>query len=233
MKNPDFVAKYWPSLVKVAKQNNTTVEKLLKTAQPNQPPVDDAVKKNSTTAPKDRKQHGNLQSNTLDHYFNVEKLGELPNDHIMSLFRLKMPGPGSIDPLKYARLRLNALKSPQFILPLKKPSHIELMFTQYVNSSANQCFLATSLAEYKLRQENSVPSFKLTFFNEFLTKNLVLTSMWHDNSLTQDEARLLSSLIILVYTSKSPDCKYELLTQFTSGDANFSIDKLLTCLDTL
>lgn len=182
-----------------------------------------------------------LPYKTLSSYMAVEKLHELPLKEIELLWRARFAKKerslqAVIQGEQFGTIFANAFKNPNFILPLPKGDDgYEMHFVQwnFVGKNTTHCML-TSLAEYQLHKEYAKPHTTLLFHQELLeNKELVLMNgeVEADVPLTMDEAQLLVLNVQRFYgglkESKATKEKVALLRDFTSGNPNFDMKKLI------
>lgn len=258
-----FHEKYAAKLRAKAQSQGITVEELLAKAQPESEKLrlsDVAELQTQTKAFRNKavsessKQPKTLQglpkskplSMDLDSFVDVDKLRPHAAKEIEMLWKarfLNTPNAfsGAMSADAFSKLYINARKYPTFVLPLPHKAHgIELHYVQwsFVTSETVYC-LITSLAQYKLHTEYAHPH--TTFMlhtNLAADKQVVLTNaVIQDNEVSTENAALLVLNLQRFYTADPKTVhgqpKADLLRQFNTGDASFSVDKLIEATETL
>lgn len=182
-----------------------------------------------------------LPYKTLSSYMAVDKIRELPMKELEFLWRARFQNKDRslqavLEGHQFATIFANAFKNPNFILPLPKGEDgYEMHFVQwsFVGGDTTHCML-TSLAEYQLHGEFAKPHTTLEFHQELLEeKEVVLMNgqVESDVPIAMDEAQLLVLNVQRFYgglkDSEATKRKVALLRDFTSGNRNFDIQKLI------
>lgn len=178
---------------------------------------------------------------TLDSFIDVEKAKELPAKELQFIWRARFQNKegnfhAALNSIQFAKMYANAFKNPSFILPLpKNEDGYEMHFVQwsFVGPKTTHCML-TTVAEYKLHKEYAKPHTTLMFHQDLADKtDLVLMNgqLEADVPLTMEEAQLLILNVQRFYggltDKEGSKRKLELLRDFTSGNPNFDMDKLI------
>lgn len=178
---------------------------------------------------------------TLDSFIDVEKAKELPAKELQFIWRARFQNKegnfhAALNSIQFAKMYANAFKNPSFILPLPKTEDgYEMHFVQwsFVGPKTTHCML-TTVAEYKLHKEYAKPHTTLMFHQDLADKtDLVLMNgqLEADVPLTMEEAQLLILNVQRFYggltDKEGSKRKLELLRDFTSGNPNFDMDKLI------
>lgn len=177
---------------------------------------------------------------TMESYIDVDKILELPNEHIQVIWKARF----ELDPRnlhavltseQFAKIYVNAFKNPSFILPIPKGDGYEMHFVQwqFVGPETTHCMI-TTVAEYKLHKEYAKPHTSITFHQELIAnKNLVLMNGYceTESSLSMDEAQLLVLNVQRFYggvgNEEGAATRQKLLQDFTSGTETFDMDALV------
>ncbi|MCJ1286884.1 hypothetical protein MMC26_006230 [Xylographa opegraphella] len=181
---------------------------------------------------------------TLASFLDVPKTLTLPPAEIASIWRLRHASSatslcGTVPAATYARMLLTAHKHPQFILPLPRPADpatdtpatTEIHFLQWTFPSAHTAtVLFTHLAEYKLRGEFSQPHTTVTHHAELAAeKGVVLLqgNVLEGRGVSVDEGRWLLMCLQKFYGWESRGERGKLLEQFSGGDGDFRLERLV------
>ena len=133
----------------------------------------------------------------------------------------------------YSRLHETARRHPQFILPLPREGQgAEIHFLQWTYPTpTTTTVLFTHLAEFKLRGEFSQPHTTVTHhLNLAGPKGLVLLhgSVIDGRGITVNEGKWLLMCLQKFYGGGEDQVERQrLLEQFSQGDENFKVEKLL------
>lgn len=178
---------------------------------------------------------------TLASFIDVEKVKELPRKELEFVWRARFQNKertlqAMMEAHQFATIFANAFKNPNFVLPLPRSEDgYEIHFVQWAFPGPNttHCML-TTLAEYQLHKEYAKPHTTLMFHQELIEdKDVVLMNgqVELDVSLTMDEAQLLVLNVQRFYgglkESEGSKRKLALLRDFTSGNPNFDMKKLV------
>lgn len=178
---------------------------------------------------------------TLSSFLDVDKVKELPEKEVDFLWRARFQQKeralhATLNATQFANIFANAFKNPNFILPLPKDGEgYEMHFVQwaFVGPHTTHCML-TSLAEYKLHKEYAKPHTTLMFHQELVDevgKVLMNGQVEEDVPLSMDEAQLLVLNVQRFYggltESEGSKRKLELLKEFTAGNPDFSMERLI------
>lgn len=178
---------------------------------------------------------------TLSSFVDVEKVKELPEKELKFIWRARFLNNDRalhavVSATQFANMFANAFKNPNFILPLPKEGDgYEMHFVQWalVGPYTTHCML-TSLEEYKLHKEYAKPHTTLMFHQELVedTGLVLMNGQVEDNvPLSMDEAQLLVLNVQRFYNgtvdSASSQRKLALLREFTEGNPNFDMNKLI------
>jgi ATP synthase F1 complex assembly factor 1 len=190
---------------------------------------------------------------TLDSFLDVSKISTLPNKEVETLWRLRhASNPQSIHfavPANtFSSLLQTAKQHPAFVLPVPREIPVETQESEQASGQTQQAaelhylqfahphkdtttLLFTSLAEFKLRGEFASPHTTITFHQELANShNLVLGQgmVIENRGISVDEARWLVMCMQKFYVqSEEGRGRGELLKQFTTGDANFEVQRLI------
>lgn len=190
---------------------------------------------------------------TLDSFLDVSKISTLPNKEIETLWRLRhASNPQSIHfavPANtWASLLKTAKQHPAFVLPVPREIPVEQQEGQQATGQTQQAaelhylqfahphkdtttLLFTSLAEFKLRGEFASPHTTITFHQELAdSHNLVLGQglVVENRGVSVDEGRWLVMCMQKFYVqSEEGKGRGELLKQFTTGDSEFKVERLI------
>lgn len=163
---------------------------------------------------------------------------------------------GVIEGTTFGEIYKNARKHPMFVLPLPRAAPreeegaaensaaeagVEMHLVQWAFVGPYTVHgMITTLAEFKLHQEFARPHTTIILHSDLLAdKGIALMngSVEKDSSITLDEAHLLTLFLQKFYaaTTKTDSGKRKLalLAAFTNGDADFSLEKLVTEAETL
>lgn len=187
---------------------------------------------------------------SLDTFIDVSKFMLHNNKEIEMLWKMRFSSnPRAICGLvagdTFATIYKNARKNPMFILPLPHEApdaektgngggvEMHLVQWSFVGPYTIHCIF-TTLAEYKLHQEYAKPHTTLIFHSDLLADKAIALlngTVEKDATVTMDEAHLLTLFLQKFYSAtpatESGRKKLELLSAFTTGDENFSLDELL------
>lgn len=178
---------------------------------------------------------------TLGSFVDVDKVKILPPKELEFVWRARFQTTeralhATVGAKQFATLFANAFRNPSFVLPLPRGDDgYEMHFVQwaFVGPDTTHCML-TTLAEYQLHKEYAKPHTTLMFHQELIEESeLVLMNgqVESDVSLTLDEAQLLVLNVQRFYggltESEGSKRKVELLRDFTSGNPNFNMEKLI------
>lgn len=182
-----------------------------------------------------------LPYKTLASYVDVEKLGVLPRKELELIWRARFANndrslQAVVEDIQFASMFANAFKNPSFILPLPRGKDgYEMHFVQwsFVGPKTTHCML-TTVAEYKLHKEYAKPHTTLMFHQELVGSNGVILmngQVEKEASLSMDEAHLLVLNVQRFYggIGKPENAKRKLtiLQEFTKGNADFDMQKLI------
>lgn len=182
-----------------------------------------------------------LPYKTLHSFIDVEKAKDLPRKELEYIWRARFQTKernfhATLNSIQFANMYANAFRNPSFILPLPKNEEgYEMHFIQwsFVGPRTTHCML-TTVAEYKLHKEYAKPHTTLMFHQDLVDKtDLVLMNgqVESDVSLTMEEAQLLVLNVQRFYggatDSEGSKRKLALIKEFTSGNPNFDMDKLI------
>jgi len=170
----------------------------------------------------------------------VAKTRTLPPAEIEAVWRLRhASNPRSLSAAlpatTYARMALAARRHPQFVLPVPRAGQgAEMHFLQWTFPARDTAaVLFTRLAEYKLRGEWAAPHTTLSMHLELVEdKGLVLAqgAVVEDRGVSVEDGRWLLMCLQKFYGAfegEGNERRQVLLRQFTDGDANFEVQKLL------
>lgn len=135
----------------------------------------------------------------------------------------------------WGTIHANALRHPQFILPLPRDGQegAEIHFLQWSFPAPNTVtVLFTNLAEYKLRGEFASPHTTVTHHLELVgDKGVVLAegNVITGRGVSVDEGKWLFMCLQKFYglQGEKNETRKKLLEQFSSGDGDFKVEDLL------
>lgn len=178
---------------------------------------------------------------TLGLFVDVDKLAELPRKELELIWKARFASvdrtmSAMLEGTQFSRIYATAFKNPSFILPVPKgPDGHEMHFIQwsFVGPNTTYC-LFTTVAEYKLHKEYAKPHTTLMFHQELAELNdavLMNGLVEQESSLSMEEAHLLVLNVQRFYSglkdSSTSKLRAHLLHQFTKGDADFDMKKLV------
>jgi ATP synthase mitochondrial F1 complex assembly factor 1 len=177
---------------------------------------------------------------TLSSFIDIDKTLSLPLKEIEYIWRLRHASNARslcavIPGQTYAHIALTARKHPQFVLPVPREGQgAEMHFLQWTFPHLHTAsILFTTLAEYKLRGEFASPHTTVNMHTELLEqKGIVLAQgqVMTDKGVSVDDGKWLFTCLQKFYgiqQGKDPGRPRKLLEQFTSGDEEFQVQKLL------
>ena len=174
---------------------------------------------------------------TLSSYIDVPKTLQLPQKEIEYIWRLRHASdPQSlcavIPKSTYNRIESTARQHPQFILPLPREGQgAEIHFLQWTfPTPTTTTVLFTHLAEFKLRGEYAQPHTIVTHYLDLAdSKGVVLLqgSIVDGRGITVEEAKWLLMCLQKFYGGGDKVERRKLLEQFSHGDGDFKVEKLL------
>ena len=178
---------------------------------------------------------------TLSSYLDIEKTSQLPLKEIEYIWRLRHASNANslcaiIPSQAYAHIALTARKHPQFVLPVPREGQgAEIHFMQWKFPHLHTTnILFTSLAEYKLRGEYASPHTTVSMHTELLEpKGIVLAqgNVMADRGVSVDDGKWLFMCLQKFYglqpEAEGSQRRKRLLEQFTQGDENFQVERLL------
>ena len=174
---------------------------------------------------------------TLSSYIDIPKTLELPQKEIEYIWRLRHASdPQSlcavIPKSTYNRIESTARQHPQFILPLPREGQgAEIHFLQWTfPTPTTTTVLFTHLAEFKLRGEYAQPHTTVTHHLDLADpKGLILLqgSIVDGRGITVEEGKWLLMCLQKFYGGEEKVGRRKLLEQFSHGDGNFKVEKLL------
>ena len=195
---------------------------------------------------------------TLGSYLDTEKIRKLSAQEIEYLWRAKWGQnkdvmcavvPSSVYEGMYKHIRAN----PTFVLPLPREMNVpedagaakegmELHYIQwqFVGPTTVHCIL-TSLEEFKLHNQYARPHTTLEFFTDLINdKDIVLMkgSIEPNSNIQPHDAQLLLLHIQRFYGALGEESevakeRLQLLSDFTAGSPDFSVDKLIALAQSL
>jgi ATP synthase F1 complex assembly factor 1 len=206
---------------------------------PFQPPPPPGPQSSSASSPSKRTAPPGVK--TLSSIIDIDKALTLPLKELEYIWRLRhasnaqslcaiVPGP------IYAHIALNARKHPQFVLPVPREGQgAEMHFLQWTFPHIHTTsILFTTLAEYKLKGEFASPHTTVNMHTELLEpKGVVLAQgqVMADRGVSADDGKWLFMCLQKFYgVQQGMDgggLRRKLLQQFTSGDKEFQVQKLL------
>ncbi|KAI0863180.1 ATP11 protein-domain-containing protein [Xylaria cubensis] len=190
----------------------------------------------------------------LSEIVDLPKVRKLPVEELSAIWRLRHASSANslcavIPTSTYAALERTALEHPTFVLPVPREGQgAEIHFLQWVFDavSGTTTVLFTQLAEYKARGEWAQPHTTVTHYPDYgdgegggivglsHEKNqgvvLMAGSLVEGRGASVDDARWLVMLLQRFYGEEGlggDSAKRKLLVDFSKGDSNFSIEKLL------
>ena len=174
---------------------------------------------------------------TLSSYIDISKTLELPQKEIEYIWRLRHASdPQSlcavIPQSTYNRIESTARKHPQFILPLPREGQgAEIHFLQWTfPTPTTPTVMFTHLAEFKLRGEYAQPHTTVTHHLDLADqKGLILLqgSIVEGRGITVEEGKWLLMCLQKFYGSEDKVERRKLLEQFSHGDGDFKVERLL------
>lgn len=196
----------------------------------------------------------------LDSFVDTSKLKLHDRKEIEMLWKMRFStNPlaicGVVDGQVFSHIYKNARQNPMFVLPLPREApadaaapkadekdggvEMHLVQWQFVGPFTLHCIF-TTLAEYKLHQEYARPHTTLIMHSDLLAdKNIALINgtVEKDSAVGLNEAHLLTLFLQKIYSAdpvtETGKRRLELLNSFTSGDANFSVEKLCSEVESL
>ena len=189
--------------------------------------------------------------NTLSAFIDIPKVRSLPGKEIETLWRLRhVHSPRSLCATipfpVYQKIAATARRHPQFVLPLARDATaaadgeqqpgprtaVEIHFLQWTFPTPDTAtVLFTHLAEYKLRGEFAVPHTTVTHHLEMAEdKGVVLLQgqVADDRGVSVEDAQALLLTLQKFYAiEKERPERGRLLEQFSRGDSDFRIEKLV------
>ncbi|KAI1734412.1 ATP11 protein-domain-containing protein [Xylaria scruposa] len=190
----------------------------------------------------------------LSEILDLPKVRKLPVKELSAIWRLRHASSANslcavIPTSTYAALERTAREHPTFVLPVPREGQgAEIHFLQWVFDavSGTSTVLFTQLAEYKARGEFAQPHTSVTHYADYgddteggimglsHEKNqgvvLMAGSLVEGRGASVDDAQWLVMLLQRFYGEEGlggDSAKRKLLTEFSKGDSNFSIEKLL------
>jgi ATP synthase F1 complex assembly factor 1 len=178
---------------------------------------------------------------TLSTFLDIEKTSRLPIKEIEYIWRLRHASNSNslcaiIPSPAYAHIALTARKHPQFVLPVPREGQgAEIHFMQWTFPHIHTTnILFTSLAEYKLRGEYASPHTTVSMHTELLEpKGIVLAqgNVLTDRGVSVDDGKWLFMCLQKFY-GLQPEAegslrRKRLLEQFTNGEEDFQVERLL------
>lgn len=261
--------KYKEKLEKRARDQNKTIEDLLKETKEHkkpeiydplrlvekahqkqakkteQPEAEDSIAQEEPKPSPGKTESGASKQN-LDSFIDVDKLKLHDTKQIELIWKARFVDKtndfcGSLNADTFSRLYVNARRYPTFVLPLPHEKEgVELHYVQWSFTEAETIHcLITSLAEYKLHGEFASPHTTILIHTDLLaSKGLALmNAIVQTNKVPLHDAVLLALNLQRFYTAKGDSshsvAKLQLLKEFNTGDANFSVDKLIEAAETL
>lgn len=195
----------------------------------------------------------------LDSFIDVSKFKLHNRKEIEMLWKMRFSANpraicGIIEGDTFSHMYKNARQNPMFVLPLPREDSsakedidasekngIEMHLVQwsFVGPYTIHCIF-TTLAEYKLHQEYARPHTTLIIHSDLLADKgfaLMNGNIEKDAAIGVEESHLLT-LFLQKFYSASPDTeagkrKLAILSGFTQGDTNFSIDNLVAEVERL
>jgi ATP synthase F1 complex assembly factor 1 len=178
---------------------------------------------------------------TLASYVDPEKLAIHNNpQEIEMIWRARFVNDptslcASVPAETYKRMSTLARKHPMFLLPLPREGQgVELHLLQWTFPTKDSAtIIFTTLADYKLRGEYAQPHTTLTHHLELMDSHKVVLAHGQvvpDRGVKVQEAQLLLVALQKFYggiEGPQQERRRELLEQFSSGDAAFSVDALI------
>jgi ATP synthase mitochondrial F1 complex assembly factor 1 len=177
---------------------------------------------------------------TLSSFLDVDKTRTLPAQEIEALWRLRHAhSPTSlcaaIPTSTWGTIHANALRHPQFILPLPREGQegAEIHFLQWTFPRPDTVtVLFTNLAEYKLRGEYASPHTTVTHHLELVgDKGVVLAQgqVVEGRGVSVEEGKWLFMCLQKFYglQGEQSETRRRLLDQFSKGDGGFKVEELL------
>lgn len=188
---------------------------------------------------------------TLNDIIDLPKVRELPDKELTAIWRLRHAQSEQnlcavIPTSTYKAMEDAARRAPQFVLPVPHPAQgAEIHFLQWTfdAESKTSTVLFTQLAEYKNRGEFAQPHTTVTHHLDLADeRGLVLMQgqVLPDRGVTPENARWLLMSLQRFYGGWEGETaelsgerkdraeeRKKLLNWFASGDARFSVDKLL------
>jgi len=143
-----------------------------------------------------------------------------------------------LDPDNYARLSLNAAKSPLFVLPLLKDNHFETPGGNYLSVVMQMQLpyvLMTPLVDYQALGDGAAPFFTLVHYKELsdskglvLCRGDIMSRPTGGEGITVAEARKLMVMAHIFYTNPQ---RYELVHKMNHDPAKFSFEELVKAVE--
>ena len=177
---------------------------------------------------------------TLASFLDVEKCLALPPKELETVWRLRhSDNPQSLCAVIprgiYKIIADNARLHPQFILPLpREGAGAEIHFLQWTFPHKDTAHvLFTHLAEYKLRGEYAAPHTTVTIHTELLDEKSVALAqgiVQESRGISVEDAKWLLMCLQKFYgftESIGSESRKTLMDQFSQGDEQFNIGKLL------
>ncbi|KAI0486276.1 ATP11 protein-domain-containing protein [Xylaria cf. heliscus] len=216
---------------------------------PPQPQTQTQVQHPTTPPPRSTTPQGGIKP--LSEILDLRKARSLSVHELSSLWRQQHSSSANslcavIPTATYAALERTARAHPSFVLPVPREGQgAEIHFLQWVFDavSGTSSVLFTQLAEFKARGEWAQPHTTVTHYADYgngadglsrdVNQGVVLMagSLVEGRGASVDDARLLVMLLQRFYGEEGrgggDSAKRQLLVDFSKGDGNFSVEKLL------